>query len=192
MLEWYKLHRAHELELNKATLAYELELAKLLVLLNGGAAGAFLTMTGAIWKEGTHPAFAWVAGAIAAWLFGLLAAAIATDRAYKAQREYTKAYRFRRQGEELRQIEELKKKGIEIDRRHLGIGSNDPTEEATVARTRAEDSSKSIRYFRYPAVVLFVLGVGSALSPSFCLSSVAVRTFVSSSHTTRITWSTLA
>jgi hypothetical protein len=158
LLEWYKLHRAHELELNKATLAYELELAKLLVLLNGAAAGAFLTLTGAIWKEGTHPAFDWIAVAIALWLFGLLAAAIATDVAYRAQSEFTRAYRLRRQGEELRQIS-----GMGIAPIHLGISSNDPTSDATRAQALAVLWSGSVVYFRYLAVLLFLLGGGSAL-----------------------------
>jgi hypothetical protein len=116
-LEWYKLHRQHELELNKATLAYELELAKLFVLLNGGAAGAFLTLTGAVWKDGPRPVFAWIACAITFWLIGLFMAAVATHQAYRTQSEYTKAYRFRRYGEELRRVDPLS--GLEP--KHLGI-----------------------------------------------------------------------
>ena len=158
LLEWYKLHRLHELELNKATLAYELELAKLLVLLNGAAAGAFLTLTGAIWKEGARPAFYWVAGAIISWLIGLLAAAIYTDRAYGVQREYTRASRFRRQGEELRRIRELRKNGTVIERRHLGIGADDPVDEAIRARTKADERSGMVPRFRYVAVFFFILG----------------------------------
>jgi hypothetical protein len=121
-LEWYKLHRQHELELNKATLAYELELAKLFVLLNGGAAGAFLTLMGAVWKEGPRPSFAWATCAIASWLTGLFMAAVATQRAYRAQREYTVAYRYRRHVEELRRIGRWCERSL-IASKHLGIPS---------------------------------------------------------------------
>jgi hypothetical protein len=153
LLEWYKLTREPELELNKATLAYELELARLVVLLNGAAAGAFLTLTGAIWKEGARPAFVWVAGAIISWLIGLLAAAIATDRAYRAQREFTRAFRFRRQGEELRRI-----KGTTIGLGDLGIDSADPVSAATAARARAGLWTDMVAYFRNAAVFFFILG----------------------------------
>jgi hypothetical protein len=156
LLEWYKLQRAHELELNKATLAYELELAKLLVLLNGAAAGAFLTLTGAVWKEGPRPAFWGIAGAIICWLLGLLVAAGATDWAYGAQKEYTKAYRLRRNGEELRRIE-----GTGIRRRHLGIDAysvDDAEEKADAARKLAGRWSKFVPMLRYGAVFLFFVG----------------------------------
>ena len=116
LLEWYKLQREHEIELNKATLTYELELAKLLVLLNGGAAGAFLTLIGTVWKEGRHPSLVWLAVAILSWLIGLLVAALTIHKAYEIQRDYSTAYRLRRQLEELRRVEEL---GVKPD--DLGI-----------------------------------------------------------------------
>jgi hypothetical protein len=170
LLEWYKLHRQHELELNKATLAYELELAKLLVLLNGAAAGAFLTLTGAVWKDGPRPSFWWLVAAIVLWLAGLVAAAVATHRAYKIQREFTKAYRFRRHGIELKQIE-----GLPLDQRLLGIKKDQEQEanpfywsgEADKARKTAEDLSKNIWTARWWAVGLFVLGAVSGLAAFF-------------------------
>jgi hypothetical protein len=162
LLEWYKLHRAHELELNKATLAYELELARVLVLLNGAAAGAFLTLTGAIWKEGPRPAFWGVAGAVISWLVGLLVAAAATDWAYGAQTEYTRAYRLRRNGEELRRI-----KGTGIKQRHLGISvysMHEAEDRADAARNLANRWSCIVPKLRYGAVVLFFVGGCLALA----------------------------
>jgi hypothetical protein len=163
LLEWYKLHRAHELELNKATLAYELELAKLLVLLNGAAAGAFLTLIGAVWKDGTRPTVCLVFSAIGAWLAGLLMAAVTTDLAYRAQSKYATAYRFRRQGEELRRIH-----GTGIKQEHLGIeqtaagGEQSTSEEKAIeadsARSRARDLWRCSCFTRYAAVCLFIVG----------------------------------
>src|SRR3954447_16551084 len=49
-LEQYKLDRAHELELNKATAEYEHAWIRTITLLNGGAAVGFVTLISAIWK----------------------------------------------------------------------------------------------------------------------------------------------
>jgi hypothetical protein len=159
LLEWYKLHRQHEMELNKATLAYELEWAKLLLLLNGGAVGAFLTLTGAVWKDGPRPSFWLVAVAIMGWLIGLIAAAFATDCAYRMQKEYTRAYRFRRYGEELRRL-----KWVGLEPGLLGTDEDGPTAKAGKARASAEGWSKWVSICRWAAVVLFILGAISALA----------------------------
>jgi hypothetical protein len=156
LLEWYKLQRAHELELNKATLAYELELAKLLVLLNGGAAGAFLTLLGAVSKDRPLVTSMWTGGAILAWLIGLLVATSATHEAYEIQSGYSKAYRLRRQGEELRRIQ-----GSGIKASQLGIEKDEIEElikEADNVRTEARARSENIWVTRYLAVALFLLG----------------------------------
>ena len=171
LLEWYKLQREHELELNKATLAYELELAKLFVLLNGGAAGAFLTLIGAVWKEQRHPSLGWVCVAIVAWLIGLVVAAFAIRRAYEIQRDYSTAYRYRRQLEELRRIEELKKLGVKVEADDLGIMADKtkigepqkPLAEkikdaANCMRKKASAKSERIWLPQYSAVMMFVLG----------------------------------
>jgi hypothetical protein len=50
----YQAQRAHELELNKATAAFEHALVSPLFLLNGGAVVAFLTLLGAASAKDSH------------------------------------------------------------------------------------------------------------------------------------------
>jgi hypothetical protein len=170
LLEWYKLQRQHELELNKATLAYELELAKLLVLLNGGAAGAFLTLLGAVWKDASpHPSLTWTAAAIVSWLIGLFVAFLTIHQAYEIQRGYSKAYRLRRQGEELRRI-----KNLGVDESHLGIAGN-IKEDLEKTRRDADDKSDKIWLSRYSAVAMFVLGGLFALVAFTCSNTPAAH-----------------
>jgi hypothetical protein len=171
LLEWYKLHRAHELELNKATLAYELELAKLFIALNGVAAGAFLTLLGAIWKDGPHPAFWAVAGAITCWMLGLFAAAYTTTEAYEVQRNYTRAYRLRRHGEELRRI----RGAGQVLPGHLGIeASGDYANAANDARKAAEERQTSLTDLRLWAVGLFMAGGFFALAALYTTFTPAI------------------
>lgn len=101
-LEWYKLHRQHELELNKATLSYEHERLRILAYLNGGAAAAFVTLLGSIWKDSTRPNIVSFA-ALALWIGGLVVAWHAWKHAHNGQSAYTQAYHKRRRGEECRQ-----------------------------------------------------------------------------------------
>ena len=105
-LEWYKLHRAHELEVNKASLAYEHEKLKFLAYLNGGAAAGVLTLfTG---KEPREPV--WPIGlAVAAWVLALVCAWVAWSRAAEGQSLVTVAYKQRRYAEERRR--EVSSKG---------------------------------------------------------------------------------
>jgi hypothetical protein len=63
---------------------------------------------------------------IVAWLIGLVVAAFAISRAYETQRDYTIAYRYRRQLEELRRIKEL---GDKVKADDLGIMEDKPRTE---------------------------------------------------------------
>jgi hypothetical protein len=110
--EWYKLSRAHELELNKATLSYEHERLKILAYLNGGAAGAYLTIVTA---KDSVVATGYSLLALSAWITGLSITAIAWWQAYEGQRGYAQAYRSRRQ------IEETKQLGDGIDADYFGL-----------------------------------------------------------------------
>jgi hypothetical protein len=85
-LEWYKLHRQHELELNKATLSYEQERFRFLAYLNGGAAAAFVTLLASLWKDVSRPnLFSYVA--LVLWITGLLIAWGAWSYAHRGQSE---------------------------------------------------------------------------------------------------------
>jgi hypothetical protein len=110
-LEWYKLHRGHELELNKAALAYEHERLKFLAYLNGGAAGAFLTFFAAMWKDSPRPGLSTFV-AIACWTVGLCMAWWAWTVAHRGQSAFVTAYRMRRYAEEFRREPHLRA-GIE-------------------------------------------------------------------------------
>ena len=52
----YKAIRAHELELNRATGAFEHAALRPVVILNGGALVAFLSLLGAVWEPDNKPA----------------------------------------------------------------------------------------------------------------------------------------
>jgi hypothetical protein len=97
----YALDREHELELNKFTHVFEVERLKLLLLLNGGAAGLWLGFlkggsehTAAVNLVQTLPVFAWA--------FGTLLAAFAFHYALKTQKDFTRAYHNRRRAFEWR------------------------------------------------------------------------------------------
>src|SRR5262249_2044068 len=113
--------------------------------------------------------FFWVASAIISWLVGLLVAVITTDWAYGAQREITRAFRFRRYGEELRRIQELSRNhGTAIEPQHLGIDAEVTSvgraaEMANATRTRAGRWSNALPYLRYLTVFFFAMGAVSAL-----------------------------
>jgi len=99
-LEKYVGLRNHELELNRATAAFEHAALKPLTLLNGGATVAFLTLLGAVWKEGNAPSIEWVGAAIGSWCLGLVLAAVATAFGYFSQRAFTRRVKRQRQAEE--------------------------------------------------------------------------------------------
>lgn len=157
LLEWYKLQRAHELELNKVTLAYEHERLKFLALLNGGAAAAYL----AAWKDLPRGAPYFGMAAVISWILGLVLAWCSWDTAYAAQRDFTKAYRKRRNAEETRRL--TKSFSNFEARAMLGTDIDEPTSDAQraaadSARTTADGESKRISNFAKWSVTLFVLG----------------------------------
>lgn len=159
-LEKYKLDRQHELELNRATAAYEHATLRTLMVLNGGAAAAFLTLLGAVWSSGPRPSFAFVVLAILAWSLGMMVTALATKQAYEGQQGYSKAYRLRRQAEELRRL------GEEAISR-LGLEAEASTERLNhkASKVRGKAGSRITRAFGWinGAIVFFFLGLAFAL-----------------------------
>jgi hypothetical protein len=95
----YQGQREHELELNRATAAYEHAIVSPLFLLNGGAVVAFLTLLGtATKKESTLSMDIAVATlAVFVWALSLLVAAAEVRAGYESQQRFTRAVRTRRQ-----------------------------------------------------------------------------------------------
>ena len=106
LLERYRALRAHELELNRATAAFEHESLKPLYLLNGGAIGVLLTLVAALLTDTTDSGeelLHWTMRAVGTWSTGLVLAALATYFAYRSQRGFTKAVKDVRTLEEHQQ-----------------------------------------------------------------------------------------
>lgn len=92
------VHRAlrdHELELNRATAAFEHAVIAPLTVVNGGAAAAWLAFLGG---EEVAPGGQWAA---LFWGAGLLAAIAASFLGWRRQRAYSTAERLRREAWEL-------------------------------------------------------------------------------------------
>jgi hypothetical protein len=97
--EVYQAVRAHERMLNEATSRFEHAVLAPLVVLNGGAVVAFLTLLGALMKDDLWDVFPLLVGgaAVLAWVFGLVVAVGAVRAAFESQRQYSKAYRVMRE-----------------------------------------------------------------------------------------------
>ncbi len=95
----YAAVRAHELMLNEAVSRLEHARLAPLIVLNGGALVAFLTLLGALLgkESGTHPSLWLSAVAAGAWVVGLVAAALATTAATGQQRAISAAHRLMRE-----------------------------------------------------------------------------------------------
>lgn len=97
--DWRALHvavRAHELELNRATAAFEHAVIAPLTLLNGGAAAAWLTFLGGgseVEASAIYPALAWAVG--------LVLAVGAAALGWRRQRAFSQAERWRRESLEM-------------------------------------------------------------------------------------------
>jgi hypothetical protein len=93
--EVYKAVRAHELMLNQAASQFEHAFLAPLIVLNGGAVVAFLTLLGAdanlAWDKNL------AAAAIIAWGIGLVLAAFAVRFALELQRQTNIGFRLMRQ-----------------------------------------------------------------------------------------------
>ena len=94
-LEKYARDREHELELNRFTHRFEVERLKLLILLNGGAATAWLSLGQS--DAGLDPL---AIGAAAFWVIGLCLSVWATQAALETQRQFGRAYHSRRRADE--------------------------------------------------------------------------------------------
>lgn len=91
LLERYKARRAHELELNRATSAFERAVFQPLFLLNGGASVAVLGLLGAWGARITAAGIKAVYVGLFCWSVGLVLATVATLFGYFSQRDFTRA-----------------------------------------------------------------------------------------------------
>ena len=95
-VEIYNAVKDHELEFNRATAAFEHAALRPGIILNGGAAAAFVTLLGAVAKTtesdgiGSTIDFGWASGAIIVWTAGLVFAAVALGFGWHSQRSYTR------------------------------------------------------------------------------------------------------
>jgi hypothetical protein len=162
--EAYKAVRAHELMLNQATAAFEHAVLAPLVLLNGGAIVAYLTLLGTLADNRPGLTVAqWLlsAAAVLGWAVGLRAAVTAARHGFLSQRNFSIAHRLRR--EELEKV--LFPPTMTVI---LTAGSGKSREnlekEAVDERTKfEEDWQKSVTIFIAGAVIaLIAILIGAA------------------------------
>lgn len=156
----YEAQRSQELELNRATAAFEHAVLSPLFLLNGGAAVAFLTLLGAASAGDSRLQvnLPTTVVAVAVWAFGLLAATAATWWGYLSQRSFTMAVKERR----LIMEHDLKAgKGLARTSLTSPKGTREPAELDEPGRLRAKGQEQQKTYLAMTATSagLFVLGV---------------------------------
>ncbi|MGC5173273.1 hypothetical protein ACLQ2Q_21745 [Microbacterium sp. DT81.1] len=148
----YQTQRAHEVELNRATAAFEHAMVSPLFLLNGGAAVAFLTLLGAASAEDSNLNIRVELAvlAVVAWTGGLILGAVAVRAGYLAQQKLTEAVKLRREKYErvlLRDsplLPELRKA---------------ESKEPETAKTEGEAHQARWRDAFWLALILFIIGV---------------------------------
>lgn len=96
----YQAVRAHELMLDEAVSRFDHARLAPLIVLNGGAVVALLTLLGALLGKdsGSHPKLVLSGLAVGAWVGGLVAAALAVAAATKEQQAISTTHRLLREG----------------------------------------------------------------------------------------------
>ncbi|MEM7498329.1 MAG: hypothetical protein AAF371_10105 [Pseudomonadota bacterium] len=152
----YGFDRELELELNRGAAAYEQEVLRTLVLLNGGAAAAFLGLYGALAETGAAapPALVPTLMALVAWGGGLLAAGTASVQGLWAQQRFAQARRLKRQA-----LERLFRYGCE-DRRATERAHLEQRGERVF--TDAKHALERSKRLAYGALIAFALGLAAA------------------------------
>ena len=152
--EVYKAIRAHELMLNEAAAAQERSVIPPLLTLNGGAAAAFLTLLGAVKDNASFTVDVTVARwAVAAWVVGLLLAAIAAWAAASRQASLNQAFRLMREHVEGTLFPELA--DVVAPGRCMPKERNDAR---TKARNAAEHWALVYRFSWMASALLFAIG----------------------------------
>ena len=164
-LEKYRLDRAQEVALNNATAAYEHASLRMLLILNGGSATAFVALFGAKNQNESILDPKFVLLAILTWLLGVLIAGFATFEAYRGQSRFTSAYRRRRQAAERRMIaDDEKAKQIGLPAKGDDVLSDQQidleSDQLKAQGRRYADGAKVLGGY---SLVFFVLGTGFAI-----------------------------
>jgi hypothetical protein len=159
-LEKYRLDRAHELELNKATLLYEHENLKILSYLNGGAAFLYVGFLGTTLKQANGPSMSSHGWPVGLWALGLLATAMALWLMYESQVKFTQAYYARRRAEEKRQFGSIDIYQNVADPKK---SAKDYDDDAAVKGKQGTKFKCLAKIFNLIALVLFSLGLLAAL-----------------------------
>ena len=149
-LAHYKALREHELALNDATAEFERAALQPLLLLNGGAAVAFVALLGAIWeKTNSRISLPLAIAAVGVWVVGLLLAAFAMIAGYLRQREFEIRARIEREIAEARlEIEDHPKANRDEMHDHW---------------TRAKSYERWTYSSALASLVVFALGVAASL-----------------------------
>lgn len=157
----YQAQRAHELELNKATAAFEHAIVSALFLLNGGAVVAFLTLLGAASANGSSLSvdLGFTVAAIVTWSVALVAAAAGVYLGYRSQQEFTRSVSYRRQLMEHALLQEAS--------RLRPVLRKEPTELPQDIHCRAKKFQRYWLTLCSVALSLFVVGVALAAASIF-------------------------
>lgn len=154
-VEVYKAMRAHEIMLNQATSTYEHATVAPLILVNGGAAVAYLTLAGALSRNsiGLVLPAAWAVAALTCWGLGLVFAQMMVGYGLREQRSWARRERMKRQRVEwilLNNFERLRDIVAPND-----VATVQIEEEARLAKTARRRQST----MRYVSMVAFAAGV---------------------------------
>ncbi len=167
LLQKYQLDRAHELELNKFTHRLEMERLKLLLALNGGAAGLWVTFAQ---SEGSALGAPALALPVIFWIIGVIAASVAIDHTLKSQRGFTQAYHRRRRADEWRLLsQDLSLAAIAAILPKPDKDSGPEAAErdyravANAARAEGEAAGKRVKGWVYASIMAFAVGAIVAL-----------------------------
>ena len=105
-IEFYKAQRAHEIALNNATSMYEQSVLQRVIFLNSASIAGLLVIVSAAKPEtgfSYQPNF--IRLAVLIWTIGIAFGFFAVWYGYCSQKNYTRAYRFRRQAIECEKSE---------------------------------------------------------------------------------------
>jgi hypothetical protein len=169
--EAYEAVRAHELMLNEATSALERGRLTPLLTLNGGAIVAFLTLLGALSRQGARTDVELVAAGIAIglWAIGLFMAAVAAWLATRHQAEVNRGHRVMRERVEAEVVDQPVPKIIkppddpDRKRRFLRcIRERKAVDPRRDAGRRAARYGKLLTAAWFVSTVLFLAGAGVA------------------------------